>query len=142
MAKDDAAMLAATEMVARFQDRSLSPVEAAEAALARIERLNPSLNACRFRQLRITWGWRPVCGSERGQHPWRHIIRSLHFDGAPDLLTRTRALFETTSRLKVRYPTPDPERHKLRGDDTQKSRAASTWTALTPPASITDIVWG
>ena len=45
MAKDDAAMLAATEMVARFQDRSLSPVEAAEAALARIERLNPSLNA-------------------------------------------------------------------------------------------------
>ena len=45
MAKDDAAMLPASEMVARFQDRSLSPVEAAEAALARIERLNPSLNA-------------------------------------------------------------------------------------------------
>src|SRR5512145_220484 len=48
MAKDDAAMLSASDMVARFQDRSLSPVEAAEAAFARIERLNPTLNAYCF----------------------------------------------------------------------------------------------
>jgi len=31
----------------------------------------------------------------------------LYFDGAPDLFTRTKALFSTTSRLQVRYPTPD-----------------------------------
>jgi aspartyl-tRNA(Asn)/glutamyl-tRNA(Gln) amidotransferase subunit A len=66
MAKDDAGMLSASEMVARFQDRSLSPVEAAEAAFARIERLNPTLNAYCFldregalaaaRQSEARWG--------------------------------------------------------------------------------------
>ena len=32
--------------------------------------------------------------------------KPLYFDGAPDLFTRTRALFSTTSRLQVRYATP------------------------------------
>lgn len=33
--------------------------------------------------------------------------KPLYFDGAPDLFTRTKALFSMTSRLQVRYPTPD-----------------------------------
>src|SRR5262245_33909171 len=41
-----------------------------------------------------------------------------------------------------RLLAPDPERHRLHGADSQKSRATSTWTRITPPASITDIVWG
>lgn len=41
----DAALLSATETVARYRDRSLSPVEVAEACLAQIEALDPALNA-------------------------------------------------------------------------------------------------
>ncbi|HXV25860.1 MAG TPA: amidase [Alphaproteobacteria bacterium] len=45
MAKDDASLLSATEMVAQFRSGSLSPVEATKAALDRIERLNSRFNA-------------------------------------------------------------------------------------------------
>src|SRR5690242_3022220 len=45
MAMDDVALLSATEMVARFQDRSLSPVEATKAALERIDRHDGTFNA-------------------------------------------------------------------------------------------------
>jgi len=41
----DMATMTATEMVARFRDRSLSPVEATQAALDRIAAHNPALNA-------------------------------------------------------------------------------------------------
>jgi hypothetical protein len=37
--------------------------------------------------------------------------KPLYFDGAPDLFSRTKALFSETSRLQVRYPgahTPQP----------------------------------
>ena len=44
-AQDGLALISATEMVARFKDRSLSPVETASAALARIARHDPKLNA-------------------------------------------------------------------------------------------------
>ena len=44
MAMDDVALLSATEMVARFQDRSLSPVEATKAALERIDRHDGTFN--------------------------------------------------------------------------------------------------
>jgi len=72
----------------------------------------------------------------------RDIIRTfLHFDGAPDLVTRMRALFETTSRLQVRYPTPDPERHRLRGTAAAKEYATSAAPAVSS-ASAADIVWG
>lgn len=42
---DDLTMMPAAEMVARFAKRSLSPVEACEAALARVEAIQPVLNA-------------------------------------------------------------------------------------------------
>lgn len=45
MAADDFAYVSAGELVARYADGSLSPVEVTEAMLQRIERLNPSLNA-------------------------------------------------------------------------------------------------
>ncbi len=45
MAMEDAALLSATEMVARFKNGSLSPVEATRAALERIERLDPKFSA-------------------------------------------------------------------------------------------------
>ena len=41
----DPALLTIEELLRRFRDRSLSPVEAAEAALTRLDRLEPSLNA-------------------------------------------------------------------------------------------------
>jgi hypothetical protein len=53
--------------------------------------------------------------------------RPLYFDGAPDLFSRTKALFSTTSRLQVRYPTPDSERHALRRDGTRKPLTAARW---------------
>lgn len=43
--RDDLAFLTASELVALFRNRKLSPVEATEAALAAIARHNPSLNA-------------------------------------------------------------------------------------------------
>ncbi|SME89705.1 aspartyl-tRNA(Asn)/glutamyl-tRNA(Gln) amidotransferase subunit A [Tistlia consotensis] len=42
---DDAAFLSANELLDAYRDKSLSPVEATEAALAQIERLNGQLNA-------------------------------------------------------------------------------------------------
>jgi aspartyl-tRNA(Asn)/glutamyl-tRNA(Gln) amidotransferase subunit A len=42
---DDVALLSATELLARYRDRSLSPVEATRAALDRIERHDGRLNA-------------------------------------------------------------------------------------------------
>ena len=45
MAMDDVALLSAMEMVARFQDRSLSPVEVTKAALERIDRHDGTFNA-------------------------------------------------------------------------------------------------
>ena len=45
MSSDDIAYLTAEELVARYRDKSLSPVEATEAALARIERHNDAVNA-------------------------------------------------------------------------------------------------
>ncbi|MFQ6018641.1 MAG: amidase [Kiloniellaceae bacterium] len=44
-AADDLALMPASEMVARFRDASLSPVETTRAALARIETHDPALNA-------------------------------------------------------------------------------------------------
>ena len=44
----DPAMMSATELVTRFRQRSLSPVEATQAALARIERHDPTLKAFVF----------------------------------------------------------------------------------------------
>ncbi|MDP7532158.1 MAG: amidase, partial [SAR202 cluster bacterium] len=45
MTSQDLAFMSATELGAAFRDRQASPVEAVEAYLERIERLNPSLNA-------------------------------------------------------------------------------------------------
>ena len=42
---DDLCMMPATELVAAFQHGTLSPVEATEAALARIEAVNGTFNA-------------------------------------------------------------------------------------------------
>ena len=45
MSLDEIAYLSAVELRARYQRRELSPVEATEAILARIDRVNPRLNA-------------------------------------------------------------------------------------------------
>jgi len=45
MSSDDLAYLTAEELIARYRDKSLSPVEATEAALDRIERHNGPVNA-------------------------------------------------------------------------------------------------
>ncbi len=45
---DDVALLSATELLQRFRRKTLSPVEAAKAALDRIDRFNGALNAFRF----------------------------------------------------------------------------------------------
>ena len=42
---DDVILLSASELVRRFAARKLSPVEVVEAVFARIERLDPVLNA-------------------------------------------------------------------------------------------------
>lgn len=42
---DDLCFMPATEMLARFQDRSLSPVEVTTAILSQIERVDPEVNA-------------------------------------------------------------------------------------------------
>ena len=45
---DDLALLPATKLVKLFRRRKASPVEALQAALARVDRLNPALNAFQF----------------------------------------------------------------------------------------------
>ncbi|MGH7361368.1 MAG: amidase family protein, partial [Candidatus Methylomirabilales bacterium] len=45
MTPDELCWIPATELVALIRARKLSPVELAEAVLARIERLNPQINA-------------------------------------------------------------------------------------------------
>src|SRR5262245_14227446 len=45
MSPTDPALLSATELVALYRARKLSPVEATRATLARIERFNPIVNA-------------------------------------------------------------------------------------------------
>lgn len=45
---DDVALLSAHDLVRRFREGSLSPVEATRAALDRVARLNPTLNAFRL----------------------------------------------------------------------------------------------
>ena len=45
MASDELCSLSAVELAERYRSRDLSPVEVVEAVLARIERLNPTLNA-------------------------------------------------------------------------------------------------
>ena len=45
MPTDDFAYVSATDLITGYVDRSISPVEVAEAQLARVERLQPTLNA-------------------------------------------------------------------------------------------------
>ena len=45
---DDIGYMAATEMLAAFRARKLSPVEVTSALLARIDALNPAINAYCF----------------------------------------------------------------------------------------------
>lgn len=45
---DDLALLSATKLVKLFRGRKASPVEALQAVLARVDRLNPELNAFQF----------------------------------------------------------------------------------------------
>src|SRR5688572_16658693 len=47
-ASDDLCFLPATELAAKIRSREVSPVEAVEAVLARIDALNPTLNAFCF----------------------------------------------------------------------------------------------
>ena len=56
--------------------------------------------------------------------------KPLYFDGDPDLFTRTRALFAQTSRLQVRYPTPNVEHHALRRDERREPPVSTAWTFL------------
>ena len=45
MSQDDLAMLSATDLVARYRTKTLSPVEVTEAVLARIKRFDGAVNA-------------------------------------------------------------------------------------------------
>ena len=45
MTTTDPTQMAATELAARYRQRTLSPVEVTKAVLARIEKLNPKVNA-------------------------------------------------------------------------------------------------
>ncbi len=53
----------------------------------------------------------------------------VHFDGPPDLFSRSKALLSPTSRLRVRYPTPDTQHHRLRRDAKGRPILAG-WIAL------------
>jgi hypothetical protein len=68
--------------------------------------------------------------------------KPLYFDGAPDLFSRTKALFDSTSRLQVRYETPDPARHALPREGQLKTETTRRWTVSKRAGLMTDIVWG
>src|ERR1700722_15700147 len=55
MAPDELAYVSATELAARIRRREVSPVEVMEAAIARIEKRNPSLNALIFTDFDGAW---------------------------------------------------------------------------------------
>jgi hypothetical protein len=68
--------------------------------------------------------------------------KPLYFDGDADLITRTKALFSTTSRLKVRYSTPDPKHHSLGRQRAQVPLAATAVNSSQPAVPVTDLAWG
>jgi hypothetical protein len=68
--------------------------------------------------------------------------KPLYFDGDPDLITRTKALFSTTSRLQVRYSTPDAQHHSLRRERAHVRLATTALNTSQPAAQNNDIAWG
>ncbi len=74
--KNDPALFSATELLVAFQNKTLSPVEATEAVLARIEKFNPVFNAFRIvdpekaladaRKSEERWVRRSPCGLTDG----------------------------------------------------------------------------
>jgi len=75
---DDIALLSAAELIAGYRDGSLSPVEAAEAALARIEAHDGKLNA-----FRLVDAERALKAARESEERWRIKAPRGRVDGVP-----------------------------------------------------------
>ncbi len=75
---EDISLLSASELVARYRAGSLSPVEATRAALARIEALNPKLNA-----FRLVDADRALADARHSEERWRIGAPRGRLDGVP-----------------------------------------------------------
>ena len=80
-----------------------------------------------YKCTQVAWGLRDLLRTELADP---HMRKPLYFDGDPDLFTRTKALFARTSRLQVRYPTPNVEHHALQRDEDREPPAWTPWTFL------------
>ncbi|MEQ9638638.1 MAG: amidase [Alphaproteobacteria bacterium] len=75
---EDLAYMSATELVRRFRDKSLSPVEATEAALARIDSDNDKINA-----FNVLDPERALAQARRSEARWQHGDPAGAVDGVP-----------------------------------------------------------
>jgi len=106
MATDDAALLSATEMAARFKDGSLSPVETTRAALERIDRLDPTFNA-----FSLVDAEGAMAAARESEARWRQRAPLGPVDGVPttvkDLVLAKG--WPTRRGSKTTTPAPAPE---------------------------------
>ena len=75
---EDISLLSANELVARYRDGDLSPVEATRAALERIEALNPKFNA-----FRLVDADRALAEARHSEERWRIGAPKGRIDGVP-----------------------------------------------------------
>lgn len=75
---DDPALMSATEMLRRFRDGSLSPRETAKAALDRIDRHNPTLNA-----FNLVDHEGALAAASESEERWRLGVPRGRLDGVP-----------------------------------------------------------
>ena len=74
----DPALLSAVELIDRYQDGSLSPVEATQAALARIDRHNPAFNA-----FNLVDPESALAAARESEQRWRQGAPRGRLDGVP-----------------------------------------------------------
>jgi hypothetical protein len=117
--KPDLCALSATELLAAYRAKTLSPVEATRAALARIEKLNPALNC--FNLVDEKGALESARASEAR---WKKGTPIGLLDGVPTSANSTRF-----------WPPPPP--HDLRKTTTEDKRRTEPWPMKPPPPRAT-----
>ena len=100
---DDIASLSAAELIAGYRDGSLSPVEATRAALARIEKHDPALNA-----FRLVDAERALEEARKSEERWRIKAPRGRVDGVPTSI-KDLMLTKGWSTLRGSKATPEDQ---------------------------------
>ena len=99
----ETAYLTATELQMLYRAEKLSPVEATKAALARIERVNPKLNA-----FMVVDAERALLAAQRSERRWREHAPLSPIDGQPVTVKDTLNLYGHPTRAGSRTTPETP----------------------------------